>query len=161
MSSRVSVEVGYAFDVRAPLKEVFALLADVPASAAHYPQLECIVPQGPQTWRWEMQSVGVGQFTLQTVYASRYTIDKAQGRISWEPVPDVGNAQVAGHWQVSKSKEKGRSDVVQLELNVQLSVQLPVPPLMQLVVTPLLQAEFERLTEGYIDSLIEHWGGEA
>ena len=157
MSTRLSVEAGYAFDVRAPFKDVFALLADVPASAAHYPQLERIVAQGEDIWRWEMQRIGVGQYALQTVYASRYSFDSKSGLISWEPVPDVGNARVTGSWQV----RKGAKGITQLELQVQLEVDLPVPPLMQLVVTPLLQAEFERLTEGYIDSLIAHWGGEA
>lgn len=152
----LAIEVGYAFDVRAPVKEVFALLADVPASASHYPQLERLVDLGGGAWRWEMRKIGVGAYALQTVYASRYTVNKTKGTVSWTPLEDVGNARVGGSWQVGKKK-----DVTHLELQVQLEVDLPVPPLMRLVVEPLLQAEFERLTEAYIDSLVAHWGGEA
>lgn len=155
MSTQVRVEVGYSFSVRTPAKTVFALLEDVPLSASFYPKVERLVDLGSGAYRWEMEKIGVGQFTLQTVYASRYQADAAAGRVSWTPLPDEGNTQVTGYWQVSPQKK-----FCSLELQLQVQVTLPLPDMMKPVVTPMLQAEFERLTETYIDNLIAHFGGE-
>lgn len=155
MSATVSVEIGYEFDVKASAKDVFAVLSDVPTSASHYPQIDKLVDLGKGVYRWEMEKIGVGQFTLQTVYTSQYVSNKAKGTVVWTPVKGQGNAQVAGNWKIT-NKETSTNVVLQ----VQVSVDLPIPPVMKLVAAPLLEAEFERLTEIYIDNLIKHFGGE-
>ena len=155
MSATVSVEIGYEFDVKASAKDVFAVLSDVPTSASHYPQVDKLVDLGKGVYRWEMEKIGVGQFTLQTVYTSQYVSNKAKGTVVWTPVKGEGNAQVAGSWKITNNKTS--TNVV---LQVQVSVDLPIPPVMKLVAAPLLEAEFERLTEIYIDNLIKHFGGE-
>ncbi len=155
MSATVSVEIGYEFDVKASAKDVFAVLSDVPTSASHYPQIDKLVDLGKGVYRWEMEKIGVGQFTLQTVYTSQYVSNKAKGTVVWTPVKGQGNAQVAGNWKITNNETS--TNVV---LQVQVSVDLPIPPVMKLVAAPLLEAEFERLTEIYIDNLIKHFGGE-
>ena len=45
-------------------------------------------------------------------------------------------------------------------LAVQAELDLPLPAMMKPVLHPLVQAEFERLTERYIDNLITRFGGE-
>ena len=61
----------------------------------------------------ESQSVnGVGvvkiffqpQVNIQTVYASKYTSNKAKGSVIWKPVPGVGNALVGGSWKITDNK---------------------------------------------------------
>ena len=155
MSTTVAVEIGYAFDVKASAKDVFAVLSDVPTSASHYPQVDKLVDLGKGVYRWEMQKIGVGQFTLQAVYASKYVSNQAKGTVVWTPVKGIGNGQVSGSWTIRKNKTS-----THLELQAQVSVDLPIPPVMKVVVQPLLEAEFERLTETYIDNLIERFGGE-
>ena len=155
MSVTVSIELGFEFDVKAPAKEVFAVLADVPESASHYPKVEQLVDLGDGAYRWEMEKIGVGAIHLQTVYASKYVANKAKGTVVWTPVKGEGNALVSGSWKI---KEKKKSTNVVLQVQAELS--LPLPALMKMVVEQLIEAEFEKLTEQYIANLIERFGGE-
>jgi carbon monoxide dehydrogenase subunit G len=155
MATTVTVEIGYEFGVRASAREVFEVLSNVPDSASHYPQVEKLVDLGDGAYRWEMAKIGVGQFTLQTVYASKYVSNKTKGTVAWTPVEGVGNAQVSGNWKIKAGKKS-----TQLELHVQGDVELPLPALMKRVAEPLVTAEFEKMTEQYIDNLIERFGGE-
>ena len=66
-----------------------------------------------------------------------------------------GNAQIAGSWQLTNNKKS-----THMVLTVEGEITLPFPALMRRVVQPVVEAEFERLTEVYIASLCEHFGGE-
>ena len=155
MSITISIDLGYEFDVKAPAKEVFALLSNVPESASHFPKLDQLVDLGKGSYRWEMETIGLGQITLQSVYACKYTSSKTKGTVTWTPVKDVGNAQVSGSWTITDNKKSTK-----LVLDIQSEVELPLPALMKMVAGPLVQAEFESLVEQYIDNLAEALGGE-
>lgn len=155
MSVTVSIELGFEFDVKAPAKEVFAVLADVPESASHYPKVEQLVDLGDGAYRWEMEKIGIGAIHLQTVYASKYVANKAKGTVVWTPVKGEGNALVSGSWKI-----KGKKKSTNVVLQVQAELALPLPALMKMVVEPVIEAEFEKMTEQYIANLIERFGGE-
>ena len=155
MHTTIALELGYEFTVKAALADVFAVLSDVPTSASFYPGVDQLVDLGGNTYRWEMEKIGINHLTLQTVYASRYTSSKAKGTVNWVPVPGEGNARVSGSWTLSAAKPG-----THVALAVQAELDLPLPALMKPVVHPLVEAEFERLTERYIDNLIERFGGE-
>jgi len=155
MSFTVSIELGFEFDVKAPAKEVFAVLADVPESASHYPKVEQLVDLGDGAYRWEMEKIGIGAIHLQTVYASKYVANEAKGTVVWTPVKGEGNALVSGSWKI-----KGKKKSTNVVLQVQAELALPLPALMKMVVEPVIEAEFEKMTEQYIANLIERFGGE-
>lgn len=155
MSIVIPIELAYEFAVKAGTKEVLDLLSDVPTSASFYPQVEKLTDLGDGAYRWDMEKVGAGQVNVQIVYASTYTTQRKKGSIVWEPVEGVGNAQVSGSWQVTKQKS-----ATHLVLTVEGSITLPLPALTALVVRPVVEAEFERLTETYIENLCERLGGE-
>jgi carbon monoxide dehydrogenase subunit G len=155
MSITIALELGYEFAVKASVKEVFDVLSDVPTSASFYPQVKQLVDLGDGAYRWDMEKIGTDQINVQIVYASTYVANRKKGSIAWEPVAGVGNAQVAGSWQVSKGK-----GATQLRLNVEGTITLPLPALMSRVVQPVVEAEFERATEEYIANLCERFGGE-
>ena len=155
MAITVTVELAYEFEVKAPAKEVFEVLADVPTSASFYPNVDKLVALGDSTYRWEMAKIGIAQAHLQTVYASRYVCDSAMGTVVWTPVEGAGNALVSGNWKITDNK---KSTLVALTVNGDISV--PLPALVKLVVAPLVESEFEKLTEQYIDNLITRFGGE-
>lgn len=156
MAISVKVELGFEFDVKAPLKEVFDLLADVRASAAFYPKVDRLVDQGGGVYCWEMKKIGIGQANLQTIYASKYVADKAKGSVIWTPVKGEGNAEVAGSWQL-KANKKGTN----LILTIDGVVNMPLPGLLKMVLAPIVQSEFEKMTEQYIANLTKQFGGEA
>lgn len=155
MSLSITVELGYELEVRAKTKDVFALLANVPESASYYPQVQEVSEIGKNTYLWEMEKIGLGGLQFQTVYAAKYTSNKTKGTIVWTPVQGQGNALVGGSWTLTDNKKS-----THLVLQVQAELALPAPELMRRVITPLVEAEFEHLTEKYIDNLIEVFGGE-
>ena len=156
MTVSVHIDLGYEFEVEANFDEVFAVLSDVPRSVSHFPKVDQLTDLGGGVYRWEMQKVGTAQVNIQTVYASKYAVDKARGSIKWTPVKGVGNALVGGSWKVTD--HKGKSTV--LVLKIDGTVDVPVPGLMKMVVEPIVASEFEKLVEKYIANLIKTFGGE-
>ena len=156
MSVNVPIELGYEFEVRAGFDEVFALLSDVPRSVAHFPKVEKLTDLGDGVYKWEMQKVGTAQVHLQTVYASKYTSDRARGSVAWTPVKGVGNALVGGSWKITDQNGKSTKCVLKIEG----TVDVPLPALMKPVVAPVIEGEFEKLVEKYIDNLVKVFGGE-
>lgn len=156
MSLDITIAVAYEFAVRAPFKDVFAVLADVPTSAGFFPHVDRLVDLGKGVYRWDMQPVGTREFNFRTVYASRYVSHKAKGTVVWTPVEGIGNAAVGGSWSVVRGKES-----TALTLDIDATLHTAFPALLHVVVEPLMRSEFERLVERYIDNLIGHFGGEA
>ena len=155
MTVTVAIDLGYEFTVKAPIKEVFDLVSDVPTSASHFPKVDKLSDLGAGVYRWEMKKVGTAQVNIQTVYASKYVSDRKKGSVIWTPVKGEGNAQVSGSWKVVEGK-KGTA----VEFKVNGTVDVPLPGLMKMIVVPVVSSEFEGLVEKYIDNLIKKFGGE-
>jgi carbon monoxide dehydrogenase subunit G len=156
MAVTVNVELGYEFDVKASAKEVFDVLSDVPTSASFYPKVDKLVDLGDGAYRWEMEKIGIASVNMQTIYASKYVANKAKGTVVWTPVKGEGNALVSGNWKITDNKKS-----TNLVLTIEGAVTLPLPGLMKMVVGPVVEAEFEKMTEQYIDNLTKRFGGEA
>jgi carbon monoxide dehydrogenase subunit G len=155
MTVIVDIDLGYEFAVKAPFKEVFDLLSDVPASVSHFPKVHKLVDLGGGVYRWEMEKVGTAQVNIQTVYASKYVSDRKKGTVVWTPVPGEGNALVGGSWKITDKKKS-----TAVEFKVDGTVNVALPGLMKMVVVPVVRNEFEKLVEKYIENLIKRFGGE-
>ena len=155
MTVTVEIDLGYEFTVKAPLKEVFDLVSDVPTSGSHFPKVKKLTDLGGGVYRWEMGKVGTEKINIQTIYASKYVSDRKKGTVVWTPVKGEGNALVGGSWKLAEAK-KGTA----IEFKVKGSVDVPLPGLMRMVVAPVVSGEFEKLVEKYIDNLIKQFGGE-
>jgi carbon monoxide dehydrogenase subunit G len=155
MAITVDIDLGYEFEVKAPFKEVFEVLSDVPTSASFFPKVHKLTDLGGGAYRWEMEKVGTAQVNIQTVYASKYVSNKAKGTVVWTPVKGEGNAQVGGSWTMTDNKKS-----TALQFRVNGTVDVPLPGLMKMVVAPAVKSEFEKLVEKYIDNLIKRFGGE-
>jgi carbon monoxide dehydrogenase subunit G len=151
----VPFDLQYEFDVRAGADEVFAVLADVPLSASHFPKVHALVPLGRNAFRWELERVGTQKIGIQTVYASKYVSDPKKHSVTWTPVEGEGNARVSGRWSITP--KKGATHVV---LDISGQVNVPLPALTRLVVEPIVRNENEKLIEQYIANLIVRFGGE-
>ncbi len=156
MAISVDIDLGYEFSVKAAIKDVFDLVADVPTSASFFPKVEKLFDLGGGAYQWEMQKVGTQQVNIQTVYASKYVSDRKKGTVTWTPVKGVGNAQVSGHWKLKEHKGGGTD----IEFKVSGTVEVGLPALMKVVVGPVVKGEFEKLVDKYIDNLIKKFGGE-
>ena len=155
MALTVNIDLGYEFEVKAKASEVFEVLADVPTSVSHFPKVEKLTDMGGGVYKWEMEKVGTAQVNIQTVYASKYTSNKAKGTVTWTPVEGVGNALVGGYWKIKDNKTS-----TAIELKIEGEIHLPLPGLMKMVVAPVVENEFEKLVDKYIANLIKRFGGE-
>ena len=155
MAITVDIDLGYEFNVKAPIKEVFDVLSDVPTSVSHFPKVDKLTDLGDGIYQWEMEKVGTTQVNIQTVYASKYVSNRAKGTVDWTPVKDIGNAQVGGNWRI-----KDQKGATAITLTIQGQVMVPLPGLMKMVVGPVVEGEFEELVETYVDNLIDRFGGE-
>ena len=155
MAITIPIKITHKFAVKVGMKEVWDVLSNVPASASFYPQVDKLMDLGDGAYCWNMEKIGAGQASAQIVYACFYSTNRQKGTVTWTPIAGVGNAQVAGSWQVSQQKS-----ATLLVLTVEGSIGLPLPALMSLVVQPVVEAEFERLTETYIANLCVRFGGE-
>ncbi len=155
MSISAELDLGYEFTVKAPIQEVFDLVADVPRSVSHFPKVEQLDDLGGGTYRWRMEKVGTDQVHIQTIYASQYVNDRKKGTVVWTPVKGERNALAGGHWELQEGKAG-----TEIEFKVAGSVDVPLPGLMKALVAPVVSSEFEKLVDKYIANLIKKFGGE-
>ncbi len=156
MAVTVNIDLDYEFDVKAKASEVFDVLSDVHASVSHFPKVDKLTDMGGGVYKLEMEKLGSAQVNIQTIYASKYVSNKAQGSVVWTPVEGVGNALVGGHWKIKDNKKS-----TGIELKIEGDITLPLPGLMKMVVAPVVESEFEKLVDTYIANLINRFGGEA
>ena len=155
MAVTVPFDLAYEFEVKASAADVFAVLADVPTSASHFPKVEQLVDLGHNSYRWELQKVGTAQVNIQTIYASKYVSDKKKGTVVWTPVEGVGNALVSGSWAITDKKTS-----THVVLNIKGEISVPLPGLTKMIVVPVVTSENQKLVEKYIANLIKRFGGE-
>lgn len=149
MSFTVIINIEREFETSALPDSVFGLLADVPRSASHFPKVDRFIDLGDNTFRWEMEKIGTGSYTLQqTIYACCYSSDAASRKIAWTPVFGIGNAKVEGEWMISP---KGKGTVVILKTRGELSIDFP--SFLQFIISPLVVTEFTSMIELYLTNL--------
>ena len=148
MTVKVSIELDRKFSVSADKNTVFALLSDVPGSASHFPKVEALTDLGDNTFRWEMEKVGLGDHAIQSIYACKYTPDEASGVVTWSPIKGEGNGIVSGAWTIT---EGAKGTDVHFKTSADLT--LPLPGLLKLAISPVVKHEFNGMVDEYIDNL--------
>lgn len=148
MAFTIPIELNRVLEVDCGFDRVFDLLADVPQSARHFPKLEKLEPLGDDTFRWHLENLGLGIYSVRTVYACRYTSDREEGWVEWKPVPGDGNATVEGFWNFEIE-----DDSVYIEFYLKGELTLDLPFLAKVVVAPLATAEFNGLVDTYMENL--------
>ena len=73
MSVTIPISVVRDFVTTGPIQGVYEVLADVPTSVSHFPQVDQLVPLGDDKYRWEMERMGTQNHYFQVWYVTRYT----------------------------------------------------------------------------------------
>lgn len=154
MAFDLELTVIQSFVVRASREEVWAVIADVPLSASHFPDVDRLVPLGDGVYRWELKSVGLGGMRLQTVYATRYVADAAAGTVTWTAVEGIGNTRVSGQWRMAPQGTGTRLDLRNVS-----SFHLPLPGPLRRVISPAAEAVHRAAVGTYVDNLARRFGG--
>lgn len=148
MAIKVSIDLDREFTVNAGIDTVFALLANVPESASHFPKVAELEDLGDNSFRWNMEKVGAGDHAIQTVYACQYIPDEAAKTITWKPIKGEGNGLVSGGWTLSES-----GDGTSLKFETSAELNLPLPGLLKLAISPVVKHEFSSMVDTYMDNL--------
>lgn len=148
MAFAVPIEISREFEVTCGFDRVFDLLANVPESAGHFPKVDRLEDLGEDTFRWHMQKIGLGMYSVQTVYSCRYSNSRDEGWVEWKPVDGDGNATMEGFWNFEI--ENGS---VYIEFYIKGKLTMNLPFLAKVVVFPLAVAEFNSLINAYIENL--------
>ena len=154
MATQIQVSTCRQFGVKADAKEAFALLADVPRSASHYPGVQRFTDLGGGTYRWELEPIGVSSFSHQLVYACRFEVDEAQRTVMWTAVKGVGNTEISGSWRLAPEAGGTR-----LTLEIRGELTIPVPWVLQAIAGPFVDREFRQQIDTYVANLTRALGG--
>lgn len=148
MAITVQIELERSFSVPMDIEAVFALLSDVPESGKHFPKVDKLTHMGDNCYRWELNKIGIGDYSIQTGYACKYVSDAKKHTIEWTPIKGEGNGIVAGKWTLKKDG-KG----THLDFHSTAEVTLPLPGLLKLALSPIVKMEFTSLADTYIKNL--------
>jgi len=148
MTVKVDIELDREFTVPADAATVFALLADVAKSGAHFPKVDTLSDMGDNVFKWEMEKIGLGGSSIQTVYACEYIPDESAGTVSWSPIKNVGNSVVSGAWTISEA-----DDGTLVEFNTAAKLTLPLPGMLKIAISPVVKHEFAAMVDEYMENL--------
>lgn len=140
-------------DTRADVERVYALLADVPSSVAHFPEIESLTSEGG-AFHWRLKKLGAGPLQFQVHYAARYSFDPVARAVRWDGVPGVGNTKVDGRWIIEP-----RGAGARFTMETSFTLDLPFPKLMRGAVEAILQKENERIIGEYLGNLVKTLDG--
>ncbi|MBF0101604.1 MAG: SRPBCC family protein [Desulfobacterales bacterium] len=148
MSFVVDIAIEKKFDVPCSADKVFEVLADVPRSVSHFPNVNKLLDMGENTFRWEMNKLGFDKYSIQIIYACKYVGNKEERWVKWTPIKDVGNGMIEGSWNI-KQQDSG----THIDFNTQGKLTIPLPALVKFIGAPIVEKEFNRLVDHYIENL--------
>ncbi len=135
---------------RAGVDAVYTLLADVPRSVAHFPELESITrdPGGSDRFVWRMKKLGAGPVQFQVSYAAQYRFDPELRSVGWESVTGIGNTRVSGRWII-----EGDGVGTKFTLDTAFCLTAPFPGFLRGTAEALMARENDRLIGVYLENL--------
>jgi carbon monoxide dehydrogenase subunit G len=148
MTIKVSIDLTRKFIINTDIDTIFSLLSDVPASAAHFPKVHALTPLTDNTFRWEMEKVNSGGYSVQTIYACQYISDTDAKTVVWTPIKGEGNGEVSGKWELTEL-ETG----THVLLTTKAELTLPFPRLLKLAISPNVKLEFSGMLDTYVRNL--------
>jgi carbon monoxide dehydrogenase subunit G len=148
MTIKVSIDLTRKFIINTDINTIFSLLSDVPASAAHFPKVQALTPLTDNTFRWEMEKVNSGGYSVQTIYACQYAADSDAKTVIWTPIKGEGNGIVSGRFELTEL-ETG----THVLLTTKAELTLAIPRLLKLAVNPIVKLEFSGMLDTYVRNL--------
>ena len=147
---RVPAEVQRTFALPVSPEAAFALMRDVPAWGALFPNVARITALEEDVWQWDMKPLGPPGFEARTVYACRYVFNAETHEVTWTPEPGVGNATFAGGVRFAPEASGGGTAGT---LWLDAALDIPAPRFMGGIVRPAVAFEFGRMTDQFLSRL--------
>jgi carbon monoxide dehydrogenase subunit G len=148
MTIKVNIDLTRKFIINTDINTIFSLLSDVPASAEHFPKVHALTPLTDNTFRWEMEKVNSGGYSVQTIYACQYVSDTDAKTVVWTPIKGEGNGIVSGRFELTELETGTR-----VLLTTKAELTLDIPRLLKLAVNPIVKLEFSGMLDTYVRNL--------
>jgi len=147
VSVTIPISIVLDFHTDAPIQAVYDILADVPRSVAHFPNVQNLVYLGDDTYRWVMEKMGTKDRYFQVQYTARYSRNDVEKWIRWTPIAE-GNGSFSGCWELCSEEGKTR-----VHFENEGHLQLPLPRLTKRLVKPFVLNKFQELFDVYIANI--------
>jgi hypothetical protein len=149
----IPIEIERSRLILAPVAQVRQLFIDVERVVLRFPKLRRLTRLDADSYFWELEPLGAefGGISHEVKYGVRYALrGEAQadgGELSWEPLPDLGNAAIGGslRWNA-----QGEHCLLRFQASGELR-ELPVPEAYQMFASPFIQGEFIRLVDTFLE----------
>lgn len=119
-----------------------------------FPKLESLAKLDANTYEWKLKPIGAMGVSHAVHYAAVYTVDKANGRLSFKAKEGVGNASLSGVFQF---KPNGDKVDIEVEINGLLR-DIKVPMLLKAATPGFIKTMFDGLVDRFIEKLGEKYG---
>ncbi len=151
----LNVTLQRTLEVKWSRDDAYALVADVPRSAAHFPGLRGLDDLGDGVYRWRLESFKVGKFGFDVGYAARYVGDPEAGTVVWTTQPGSGNTRADGQWTVTATADGG----ARLVFDNTIHVSVPLPRLMAKLGKKALAEMSHRQVDSYLRAIAKTMDG--
>lgn len=128
--------------------QALSLLDDLEATIGRFPNLKKLTRLADDSYLWDMRTMGVriAKIAHDLSYAARYEIDRDAGAIRWQPLPEHGNARIAGEIRLSRNGQQ--TDMLFKVKGVMHEV--PVPLLYRPLAGPFIVNKMGSLIERFL-----------
>ncbi|MGH8462050.1 MAG: hypothetical protein ACRESS_10620 [Stenotrophobium sp.] len=146
---KIAIAIERSLDVSASFEQTRGLLNDLEGTIRRFPKLHSLKKLGDQDYLWKMNPAGVQILGIshQISYAARYAVNAGRSRLSWEPLPQHGNALIRGNLQL---KPIGTGTRLIFGVKGELD-QVPVPFMYRLLAPAFIQGKFTRLVDVFLE----------
>ena len=153
MSIWISCHFAQSIPVAGSRQSAWALVADVPRSAANIPELVTCTEagkssQGLPLYEFRYKQVGIERWHQDPWHKSAFILDQAAWQIDWSTAEGDGNIRQSGRWVI---EEQGNHTV--LHLTVDADMELPVPKLLKMTAQPFVRKIFMTRMEEYTQNI--------
>ena len=147
----IQVEIPYRKTLLAKggQKEVYSAFADLTVSiSTYFPGVEQFEKTDGDTYRWLFEKIGYSSYTFQVELLTRaaFTPDS---KIVLNSLPAKGLSQLKGIWTFKPIS----SAQTQVEVDLNLVLELPVPFMLKSVAAPIAQKEISKLFDRYVSNV--------
>lgn len=146
---KVPLNIQRSLVIEAPPAKALALLDDLESTIKRFPKLKRLRKLGELQYVWEMETIGsrMAKIAHNVSYGAAYQLDREAGELRWAPLPDHGNARIAGRFRLQP--EGGSQTRLSFSVEGELR-DVPVPLVYRLVAPPFIQGKFTSLVDRFL-----------
>ncbi len=139
MSLKIPVKFVDRIKVKKSPEEVYAYLSKIENIAPLVPGIDEFKKVKKDVYRWKFKPMGMKGVSVVLEYDTTFSF-KENEEIMWNTVEGSGNAEMTGKVRIKKLKGG-----TELDVEIEMTPDLPVPSMFRKLAEPFVKSEFERM----------------